>query len=819
VRSDEATTEISVRNQSTSKYNTRMQKTNINVTKRDGTTMPFDLAKWQAQIATVCEGIPNVSPSMIEIAAQAEFRDGMTTRELDQIALKSMVNLIDEEENPDVGAVEYALAAGRQRVSMLRKDVYGQYTVPHLYDIVKKNVELDLYTHELLEWYTKDEWNKMNSWIDHERDEELPYAAVDQLIEKYLVRNRATNLIVETPQVRYMIAAAVAFHAEKKDRMKWVRDFYDAASEGMFTLATPVLAGLGTKTKQFSSCVLLKTDDSLKSIFATGQVMAEYASKRAGIGLDIGRMRPLGASIRNGEVMHTGIVPFLKKWFGDLRSCSQGGIRNASATVNLPIWHYQFDDFIVLKNNQGTDETRVRQMDYCVVMSAFFWRRYYSQGTITFFDPNQVPDLYEAYYRDSAEFERLYKLYETRKDLRTKTLPAEKVINSMFMKERSDTGRYYILNIDNVQAQGPFDASIHPVYQTNLCTEIMQHTRPFQTVEDPDGRIALCTLGSVNWGKFRHPEEMRRPIRLLHRCLHNLLQYQDFLSVHSEMHNKEFEPLGIGVTNLAYWHAKRKMKYGSEDSLAEVKRWMEHQSFYLTEMSVDLAEEKGKCLASDDTWYGKGVFTHERRAPGVNELTDFTPEMPWEDLRPRMIKFGVRNATTGAIAPVESSSVVLTSTNGVNWVKQLIVVKESKAGLVVQVVPEYRKLKKHYEIMFDQPDCAPYLKVVAVMQAYVDQGISADTPYSPKHFKDGKIPLTLVVKNLMLAHKWGFKSHYYHLVDKEGAIAAIKKDEHQEARERDVAAVKAATIEQKVLSLTTLQADAGDDDYCESCVL
>jgi ribonucleoside-diphosphate reductase alpha chain len=770
----------------------------MQVVKRSGAKVPFDLSKWQAQIAKVCEGVADVSPSMIEISAQAEFRDGMTTRELDQIALKSMINLIDEEENPDVGNINYQYVAGKQRISMLRKDVYGDYRPLPLLEIVKKNVQLGLYTSDLLTWYTEEEWNKLDSWIDHEKDEELPYAAVDQLVEKYLVRNRATGKIVETPQVRYMVAAAVAFHAEKHDRFKYVREFYEAASDGMFTLATPVLAGLGTKTKQFSSCVLIRTDDSLKSIFATGQVMADYASKRAGIGLEIGRMRPLGAEIRGGEVMHTGIVPFLKKWFADLRSCSQGGIRNASATVNLPIWHYQFDDFIVLKNNQGTDETRVRQMDYCVVLSAFFWRRLKNQGTITFFDPNQVPELYQAFYTDSAKFEQLYVELEANKEklgLRTKTETAEKVFGWL-MKERSDTGRYYLLNIDNVMNQGPFDVKVHPIYQTNLCTEIMLPTEPFETVEDPNGRIALCTLGSSNWGKFRHPEEMRRSLRILHRALHNLLQYQDFLSIHSELHNKEFEPLGIGVTNLAYWHAKRKLKYGEEESLAEVKRWMEHQAFYLTEMSVELAEEKGACLESANTWYGKGVFPWERRATGVNELTDFTPEMPWEPLRERMKKSGVRNATTMAIAPVESSSVVLNSTNGVNLLKQLIVVKESKAGIVPQVAPEYRKLKKQYELLFEQKDCLPYIKTVAVLQAYVDQGISSDTYYSPKHFEDGKIPLTLVTRNLMLAHKWGLKSHYYHLVDKEGAVAAIKKEEPVAEPETSV-----------------------DEDYCESCVL
>lgn len=453
------------------------------VIKRDGSKAVFDLSKWQAQIAKVCEGVPDVSPSMIEIAAKAHFHDGMSTTELDEIALRSMVNLIDEEENPDTGNVNYQYVAGKQRLTMLRKDVFGDYTPPPLYEIVKRNVGLGLYTHELMEWYSEEEWNQLDRHIDHEKDETLPYAAVEQLIEKYLVRNRSSGLMVETPQVRYMIAAATAFHAEKKDRLKYVKDFYTSASDGLFTLATPVLAGLGTKTKQFSSCVLLKTNDSLKSIFATGEVMADYASKRAGIGLDIGRMRPLGAEIRGGEVMHTGILPFLKKWFADLRSCSQGGVRNASATVNLPIWHYQFDDFIVLKNNKGTEETRVRQLDYCVVMNALFWRRFKNKGTITFFDPNQVPELYEAFYTDSGKFEALYTKYEKRKDLRTKVLPAEDVIKSL-LTERGETGRYYLLNIDNVMTQGPFNPEHHAIYQTNLCTEIMLPTVAFERIED-----------------------------------------------------------------------------------------------------------------------------------------------------------------------------------------------------------------------------------------------------------------------------------------------------------------------------------------------
>ena len=775
--------------------------TQITVTKRNGKREPFHLEKWQAQIAKVCEGVADVSSSMIEIAASPHFYNGMSTTELDQIALRAMVGLIDEEANP-YGNVNYQFVAGKQRISMLRKDVFGVYTPPHLLEIVKKNIGLGLYTPDLLEWYSEEEWDYFNKHIDHGKDELMSFAAVEQLVDKYLVRNRATGVMVETPQVRYMVAAATAFHAETKDRQKWVRDFYNAASDGLFTLATPVLAGLGTKTKQFSSCVLLKTDDTLKSIFATGQVMADYASKRAGIGLEMGRMRPLGASIRGGEVMHTGILPFLKKWFGDLRSCSQGGIRNASATVNMPIWHYQFDDFIVLKNNKGTDETRVRQMDYCVVLSAFFWRRFLDEGVITFFDPNEVPDLYEAFYADSELFEELYVKYEQRKDISKKVVSAEKVFSEWLMTERMETGRIYLLNIDNVSNQGPLDTKIHPVYQTNLCTEIMLHTRPFQSIEDPDGRIALCTLGSANWGVFRNPEDMRRPLRVLQRALHNLLQYQDFLGVQSEMHNKEFEPLGIGITNLAYWHAKRKLKYGEPEALAEVKRWAEWQNFYLTEMSVDLAEEKGKCLASDDTYYGKGVFVWERRAKGVNDLTDFTPDpdVPWDVLRPRMIKYGVRNSTTGAVAPVESSSVVLNSTNGINLVKELIVTKRSKGGDIIQVVPEYRRLKNHYQLLWQQKDCLGYLKTAAVIQAYTDQGLSVDTFFTPRNYIGGKIQMNDVLTAHIKFHYWGGKSMYYALVEKQAAMESVNSEATSDAP-------------------PIIVEDLDDEEYCESCVL
>jgi ribonucleoside-diphosphate reductase alpha chain len=469
-------------------------------------------------------------------------------------------------------------------------------------------------------------------------------------------------------------------------------------------------------------------------------------------------------------------------------------VAHNSATVNIPIWHYQFDDFIVLKNNQGTEENRVRHLDYCVALSALFWRRFKQNGVITFFDPNEVPDLYEAFYSDIELFEELYVKYENTSGLRTKTVSAVTVFKDWLLKERSDTGRIYLLYIDNVINHTPFDSKTHPIYQTNLCAEILLSTQSFERIDDEKGRIALCTLGSMNIGKFRHPAEMEAPAKNLVRALSNVLGYQEFLGVQASLANEEFEPLGIGITNLAYWHAKRGLKYGSPEALALVKSWMEHLAFYLTEATVQLAKERGPCKLSHTTSYGKGIFPWEKRADGVNELTDFTPSLDWEPLRKDMITYGVRNATLMAIAPVESSSVVIDSTNGIELPMQLISIKESKAGSLIQVVPEYAKLKAKYQLMWDQTDCIDYIKTAAVLSVYVDQSISTNTFYSPKHFPDGKVPTTLVAKNLMLAHKWGIRTFYYSLMDKQGAKAVI---------EDSIPAISVSV----------------EEEYCDNCVL
>lgn len=745
-----------------------MGKKEIYVRKRNGEKALYDVAKIQRQIEYACDGIANVSQSMIEMKMDLEVHDGITTTDIDKIAINAAIGLINSED----GDPNYQYVAARLQLGVLRKEVYGQYEPLPLLELINKGIEKNLYTEELLNWYSEDEWNLMDTFVDHHKDEKLSSAAIQQLIAKYLVRNRDTGEFIETPQIRYIIAAAVSMHAEKENRMKKVNDLYKATSNGNFTLATPVLAGLGTKTKQFSSCVLIKADDTLDSIFAAGEMMAKYASKRAGIGLEIGRLRPAGSPIRNGEISHTGLTPFIKKWLGDLRSCSQGGIRNASATLTYPIWHYEFEELIVLKNNQGTEENRVRQLDYSVVTSKYFWKRFKNKELITFFDPNQVPDLYEAYYRDQKEFIRLYEMYEKNDYLKKRSLSAEEVFQTM-LKERTDTGRIYMVLIDNVIDQGPIDTSTWPIYQSNLCQEILIPTKSFQRLEDKDGRIALCTLASQNWGNFKKPEDMRDSCRMAVRMLDNLLTYQDFLSPQSYEANQDFRPLGVGVTNLAYWHAKRGFEYGTPEALAEVSRWMEHQAYYLIEASIELAEEHGPCREWKATKYAQGIMPIDLRSKGLKEVLDIKLTLDWKTLKARAKKSGIRNGLLGAIAPVESSSVVINSTNGIELIQALISTKESKGGSLVQVVPEYHKLKDKYQLMMDQPDCAPYLKTAAVLGAYTDQSISANTFYSPKHFVDGKIPVTLVAKNLMNYWKWGGKTIYYSLVEKMGSKAQL----------------------------------------------
>lgn len=766
----------------------------IFVHKRNGDKEPYNHEKIQRQIAYACEGISNVSQSMIEMNMNLEIYDGITTAHIDKLAENSAVKLITD---PN-GHVNYQDVAGRLKNSALRKEVYGEYNPPSLLEIVRRNVDVGLYTPELLTWYTNIEWAMMDGMLDHDRDERYSHAAISQLADKYLIRNRSTGQIYETPQVRYIVAAATAMNAEKDKRMQLVKDYYNHVSNGDFSLATPVLAGLGSQTRQFSSCVLIKAGDSLDSIFASGEMMGKYASKRAGIGFELGRIRRAGAAIRGGEIQHTGLVPFIKKWFADLRATSQGGIRNASATMFFPIWHHDFEELIVLKNNAGTEETRVRHLDYGVMTCNYLWNRMTDQKPMTLFDPNEVPDLYEAYYSDQKEFVRLYEKYERDKSKAKITIGADEV-HKKLRTERSDTSRIYVANVDNIIAQGPIDSVKFPIYQSNLCMEILIPTVSFERLDDEAGRIALCTLGSINWGRFKTPAQMRKACHTLVRSLNNILEYQEFLSPQALLSNEDFRPLGVGVTNLAYWHAKRGFRYGDSEALAEVKRWIEHQAYYCIEASVQLAKERGACKQSQHTDYHKGTFPWERRAIGVNELTNFDPDpdLDWEALRSAARANGIRNGLLLALPPVESSSVVINSTNGIEHPKALISTKESKGSSLTQVVPEYERLKKNYELMFGSgATCENYLKTAAVLSAYVDQSISTNTYYDPALYPGGKIPATLVVRDMMNGFRWGLKTYYYNITNKTGLKQQLNESEPS----------------------TSLR-ESSDEAFCESCVL
>jgi ribonucleoside-diphosphate reductase alpha chain len=742
----------------------------LNVVKRSGKKEPYDQSKIQRQIQYACEDIEKVSESMIEMNMNLELYDGITTEHLDQLILNSAANLTIAEH----GHVNYELVAGRLQNSILRKKVYGQFHPPSLLEIVKVNVEANLYTPDLLEWYSTSEWTQLGSVIDHSKDEKMTLSAISQFESKYLISNRSTGKLYETPQVRYMIIAAVVMQAEKTNRMEMIASLYHTLSNGQVSTATPIAAGLGTKTKQFSSCVKISVDDTLDSIFAAGEMMGKYASKRAGIGFEAGRIRRAGAPIRNGEIAHTGLVPFIKKWFGDLRATSQGGIRNASATMFFPVWHYDFEDLVVLKNNKGTHETRERHLDYAFITCKYLWRRFKNNQPITLFCPHSAVGLYDAYYTDQNEFIRLYEQYENDPLVDKKVVSADSVFGTL-LRERSETNRIYLGFVDN-WANGPIDVKKHPIVQSNLCMEILGPTTPFQRIEDINGEIFLCTLASINWGKFRKPSDMKSAVQDSVRMLNNVLDYQDFLSVQSAKSNNNFRPLGVGVTNLAYWHAKRGMKYGTPESLAMVKSWMEHQYFYALSASVQLAKERGPCDQWKDTCYASGKFLWELRATGVNALTDFTPDasLDWESLRAEMQVYGVRNALLGAIAPVESSSVMIGSTNGIAIPKSLISTKESKGVSKSQVVPEYDKLKSKYQLMFET-NVVDYLKVAAVMQVYICQSISTDTFYDPGKYPDGKVDATEIARNVMLAQIWGIKTLYYNITNKVGSKKQLEE--------------------------------------------
>ena len=729
--------------------------TQIQVIKRDGSKEELDIEKMHKVVMWATEGITGVSASEVELKSHIQFYTGIKTVDIQETLIKSAADLISEE------APNYQYVAGRLINYHLRKQVYGDYTPWHLLKLVEHNVEQGFYDRGLLEAYNADEWTKLDNYIKHDRDETFTYVAMEQWRGKYLVQNRVTGQMFETPQMAYMLIAATLFQSYPKDtRLQWVKDYYDAISNFDVSLPTPVMAGVRTPQKQFSSCVLIETDDSLDSINATAASIVKYVSQKAGIGIGAGRIRALGSPIRKGDAFHTGVTPFYKLFQSATRSCSQGGVRNGAATLYYPIWHYEIEDLLVLKNNKGTEDNRVRQMDYGVQFNKLMYERLITNGDITVFSPHDLPEMYEAFFNDQDKFKELYERAERNTKLRKKTYKAADLF-SRFMQERKDTGRIYLQNVDHANTHSPFDEKIAPVKMSNLCAEIDLPTVPLKDVNDEDGRIALCTLSAINWGNVKSPHDFEKMCKLAVRGLDALLSYQGYPIKAARKATEEFRPLGIGIINFAYFLAKNDVGYSDPEALTLVDEYAEAWSYYLIKASADLAEEQGACTRWNDLKSAQGRLPIDTYKQDVDELVKHQERMPWNDLREQIKRTGQRNATLMALMPAETSAQISNATNGIEPPRSFVSVKGSKHGQLKQVVPEYRRLKNRYDLLWDHKGPEGYIKLCGVLQKYIDQGISVNTSYNPQHYEDEKIPMSLMLQHLLMCYKYGLKQLYY----------------------------------------------------------
>jgi len=726
----------------------------ITVTKRDGSKQPFDLEKVHKVLEWATEDITGVSISEIELKANIQLYDGIKAYDIHELLIKSASELISE------ATPNYQYVAARLVNYKIRKEVFGDYTPAPLLEVIKKNIALGVYDKQILEKYTEDEITHLDSLIKHDRDNTFTYVGMEQFRGKYLVQERATGKIYETPQILYMMIGATLFSDyPASTRIKWVKEFYEAVSGFYLSLPTPIMAGVRTPTRQFSSCVLIESGDSLNSINSTATSVVRYISKKAGIGISAGSIRALGSRIGDGSIVHTGVIPFLKYFQSAVKSCSQGGVRGGAATVYLPVWHLEFEDLVVLKNNKGTEETRVRHMDYAFQFNKLMYERLLSGGNITLFSPDEVPGLYEAFYSDQDKFKELYEKYERSTKIRKKVLSAMDVF-SQFITERKDTGRIYLMNVDHANEHGAFDPKVAPIRQSNLCCEIDLPTKPLNSADDEEGEISLCTLSAINWGLINDPKEFERYCTIAVRALDALLDYQDYPVNAARVSTFNRRPLGVGIINLAYFLAKRGLAY-NDGALATVDEYAQAWSYYLIKASVDLAEEKGSCLAVEQTKYSKGILPIDTYKKDVDQLVPHTENLPWDELRARLKEVGIRNSTLMALMPAETSAQISNSTNGIEPPRALVSYKQSKDGVMAQVVPGYHHLKNKYDLLWNQKSPEGYLKICAVLQKYIDQGISVNTSYNPEHFDEGKVPMSRLITDIVTFYKFGGKQLYY----------------------------------------------------------
>lgn len=729
---------------------------NLFVTKRTGERESIDLEKIHKVITWAAKGLNNVSVSQVEIKAHIQFYDGIKTEDIHETLIRSAADLISTD------APDYQYLAARLAIFHLRKKAYGQFEPPALFAHVTQMIEMQKYDQHLLSDYSKAEFQEMDDYIDHWRDMDFSYAAVKQLEGKYLVQNRVTGEIYESAQFLYILVAACLFADYPKDtRMDYIKRFYDATSKFKISLPTPIMAGVRTPTRQFSSCVLIEAGDSLDSINATASAIVKYVSQRAGIGVNAGRIRALGSPIRGGEAFHTGCIPFYKYFQTAVKSCSQGGVRGGAATLFYPLWHMEVESLLVLKNNRGVEENRVRHLDYGVQFNKLMYQRLIKDQHISLFSPSDVPGLYDAFFADQAKFEELYVKYEQDDSIRKTQVKAVELF-SLFMQERASTGRIYLQNVDHCNTHSPFDPKVAPIRQSNLCLEIALPTKPLEHVNDENGEIALCTLSAFNLGAIESVEDFAEMADLAVRALDNLLDYQDYPVPAAYNATMGRRTLGIGVINFAYYLAKNGVKYSDGSANGLIHRTFEAMQYHLMRASCNLAKEKGACPKFDETTYSQGIMPIDTYKKDLDKICDEPLHCDWDSLRADIKQYGLRNSTLSALMPSETSSQISNATNGIEPPRGHISVKSSKDGVLKQVVPEYERLKDKYELLWDLPSNDGYLQLTGIMQKFVDQTISANTSYDPNKYDGGKVPMKLLLKDLLTAYQLGVKTLYYH---------------------------------------------------------
>lgn len=730
--------------------------TKLQVTKRDGRLEPIDLDKIHKVIAWAAEGLDNVSVSQVEINSHIQFYEGIKTKNIHETIIKASADLISEN-TPD-----YQYLAARLAVFHMRKIAYECFTPPHLYDQVKKLTNDGKYDKHIIADYSVEEFNELNDYIDHWRDMNLAYAAVEQMMGKYLVQDRVSKQVFESPQFLYMLVGMCLFaEYDKKERMDYVKRFYDATSNFIISLPTPIMAGVRTPSRQFSSCVLIECGDSLDSINATSSAIVRYVSQRAGIGINAGRIRGVGSRIRGGEAQHTGCIPFYKLFQSAVKCCSQGGVRGGAATVFYPMWHSEVESLLVLKNNRGVEDNRVRHMDYGVQINKLLYTRLIKGENITLFSPSDVPGLYDAFFEDQDKFEALYAQYEQDDSIDKSQVPATELF-SLMMQERASTGRIYIQNVDHCNTHSPFIASVAPIRQSNLCMEIALPTKPLDNINDEEGEIALCTLSAVNLGKVNKVTDIQEPAELIVRALDALLDYQDYPVKAAENSSKKRRTLGVGVINYAYYLAKNGVRYSDGSANSLTHQTFEALQYYLLEASVKLAKEKGACPAFNETTYSQGILPIDTYKKDLDKVCAEPLHYDWETLRTEIMTHGLRNSTLTSLMPSETSSQIANATNGIEPPRGLVSVKSSKDGILKQVVPDIDKFRYNYELLWQMPNNDGYLNLIAIMQKFVDQSISANTNYDPTLYEGGRVPMKVLLKDLLTAYKLGVKTLYYH---------------------------------------------------------